>query len=177
MNRDTKSSIFRRKIFVLFRWNSSHRNCPQYWPTTNFAAIIFWGTAVTNCVESTPWAAGTVGTSFASLLFTSCGRFITVTAEAVLTGAVVIEDVIVEPSVAGTVVAITARINLHSTVLSVGFTSGMPRRLSSPCSMPTAASRDWRFYTFCRRPTIPGHRWTTTVFIIAVIHQGGVYNG
>ncbi len=45
----------------------------------------------------------------------TCGRFITITAEAVLTGAVVIEDVIVEPGVTGTVVAITVRINLHST--------------------------------------------------------------
>ena len=44
----------------------------------------------------------------------TCGRFITITAEAVLTGAVVIEDVVVEPGVSGTV-TITARIDLHST--------------------------------------------------------------
>ena len=44
----------------------------------------------------------------------TCGRFITITAEAVLTGAVVIEDVVVEPGVSGTV-TITARIDLQST--------------------------------------------------------------
>ena len=44
----------------------------------------------------------------------TCGRFITITTEAVLTGAVVIEDVVVEPGVSGTV-TITARIDLHST--------------------------------------------------------------
>ena len=70
MNWDTKSSIL-GIIFVLFRWNPTHRNCPQYWPTSSFAAIIFWWTAVTNCVESSPRAVGAVGTSFTSLLFTS----------------------------------------------------------------------------------------------------------